>query len=162
MATERQIEANRRNAQRSTGPRTAEGKNIVALNAMKHGLLSRESLVKDESEAELVEFGKRMRAQLGPEGELELLLADRIISSAWRLRRVIVVEVAMFQNDRRVDAAFSNYGRQKMAVLSRYEAALERSMYKALHELQRLQAVRAGVPVPAPAVVDVDISGASA
>jgi hypothetical protein len=49
---------------------------------MKHGLLSRESLVKCESEADLVNFGKRLRTQLAPVGELELLLADRIVSTA--------------------------------------------------------------------------------
>ena len=40
----------------------------------------------------------------------------------------------------------------------RYETALERSLYKALHELQRLQAARAGVPVPPPAEADVDVN----
>src|SRR6187455_251754 len=49
-------------------------------------MLSRESLVKGESEADLVDFGKRLRAQLAPVGELEFLLVDRIVSTAWRLR----------------------------------------------------------------------------
>src|SRR4051812_48546954 len=88
-SSERRLAANRRNAARSTGPRTPEGKAVVALNALKHGLLSREALVRGESEAELVAFAKRMRAQLAPVGELELLLADRVVSSAWRLRRAV-------------------------------------------------------------------------
>ena len=46
--------------------------------------------------------------------------------------------------------------------LSRYEAAIERSLYKALHEFQRLQAARrAGGSAPPPAVIDVDVSGVS-
>jgi hypothetical protein len=46
--------------------------------------------------------------------------------------------------------------------LSRYEAAIERSLYRALHELQRLQAARrADVNVPPPAAIDVDVSGVS-
>jgi fumarate hydratase class II len=46
--------------------------------------------------------------------------------------------------------------------LSRYEAGIERSLYRALHELQRLQAARRAVAdVPPPAVVDVDVSGVS-
>ncbi len=57
--SERRLEANRRNATRSTGPRTP----VVVLNAMKHGLLSRKVLTKGESEAELVGSGRRMRAQ---------------------------------------------------------------------------------------------------
>ena len=42
--------------------------------------------------------------------------------------------------------------------LIRYESSIERGIYKALHELQRLQATRAGEKLPAPVVVDVDIS----
>jgi len=45
-----------------------------------------------------------------------------------------------------------------MGVLSRYEVTLERSLYKALHELQRLQAARDGQAVPLPVVVDVSVS----
>ena len=84
MTSERQIAANRRNAQHSTGPRTTAGKSAVAQNAIRHGMLSRQILVPSESEVDLVEFGKRMRAHLAPEGELELLLVDRIISSGAR------------------------------------------------------------------------------
>ena len=92
MTSHRQIEANRRNATNSTGPRTTRGKAVVALNAVQHGLLSRQAVIQGESEAELIELGKRLRGQLAPMGELELLLADRIISTAWRLRRAIALE----------------------------------------------------------------------
>ena len=46
-----------------------------------------------------------------------------------------------------------------LSKLSRYEVAIERSLYKALHELPRLQAARAGRAVSAPAVLDVNVSG---
>jgi hypothetical protein len=159
LTSARRIEANRRNAQKSTGPRTSEGKAAVALNGMKHGLLSREALVQGEREADLVEFGKRLRAHLAPAGELELFLADRIVACGWRLRRLLRVESRLFKEDgAQPEQAFSNYGREKMAVLSRYEATIERSLYKALHELQRLQAARQGQTVPLPEAVDVDVS----
>jgi hypothetical protein len=158
MSSQRQAEANRQNAKKSTGPRTPGGKAVVSLNGIKHGLLSRESLVKGESEAELVAFGKRLRAQLVPVGELELLLVDRIISTAWRLRRLVAVETMLFNKEAALDHAFNNYGREKMGVLSRYEVTLERSLYKALHELQRLQAARDGQVVPLPEAVDVEVS----
>ena len=128
MTSERQAEANRQNAQKSTGPRTPAGKAVVALNGIKHGLLSRECLLKGESEAELVAFGKRLRAKLAPVGELELLLADRVVSTAWRLRRLIAVETLLFNREHSVDYAFNNSGREKMGVLSRYEVTLERSL----------------------------------
>ena len=158
MTRERQAEANRLNATMSTGPRTPAGKAVVALNAVSHGLLSRESLVKGESEADLVDFGKRLRAQLAPVGELELLLADRIVSTAWRLRRAVAIEAALFKNEDEPHRAFNDYGREKMGVLSRYEVTLERSLYRALHELQRLQAARQGEVVPLPRVVDMEVS----
>jgi hypothetical protein len=132
MTSQRQAEANRENAKKSTGPRTPAGKAVVALNGMKHGLLSRESLVKGESEVDLVAFGKRLRIQLAPVGELELLLVDRLISTAWRLRRLVAVETLLFDREAKPDHAFNNYGREKMSVLSRYEVTLERSFYKAL------------------------------
>ena len=158
MTSERQAEANRQNAQKSTGPRTAAGKAAVALYGMKHGLLSRECLLKGESETEFVAFGRRLRAKLAPVGELELFLADRLVSTAWRLRRLIAVETLLFDRERSVDSAFNNYGREKMGVLSRYEVTLERSLYKALHELQRLQAARDGQAIPLPEAVDIEVS----
>src|SRR5215212_7286407 len=101
MTSQRQIEANRRNATSSTGPRTARGKAVVALNAVQHGLLSRQAVIQGESEAELVELGKRLRGQLVPSGELELLLVvDRIVSTVWRLRRVISLETLLFDTER--------------------------------------------------------------
>ena len=84
MTSQRQIQANRRNAKKSTGPLTDAGKAAVALNGIRHGLLSRHVLIKGESEADLVGFGKRLRGQLAPVGELELLFrgSDRFISLA--------------------------------------------------------------------------------
>ncbi len=86
----RRLAANRANAQRSTGPRTRTGKAVTRLNAMRHGLYARETVALGESDGELVRFGRRLRAQLAPVGELELLLADRIVSTAWRLRRLVL------------------------------------------------------------------------
>lgn len=158
MTTARQAEANRRNAKRSTGPRTLAGKAVVALNGVKHGLLSRVSLVKGEREADLVDFGKRLRSQLAPAGELELLLVDRIVSTSWRLRRLVSVETILFDRENDLGDVLNRPGRDKISVLSRYEVTLERSLYKALHELQRLQAARDGQAVPVPVVVDVTVT----
>ena len=131
MTSQRQIQANRRNAKKSTGPLTDVGKAAVALNGIRHGLLSRHVLIKGESEADLVGFGKRLRGQLAPVGELELLFADRIVSSAWRLRRVLNVETSLFDKEASPDLAFAGYRAEKMIALSRYESTLERSLFKA-------------------------------
>jgi hypothetical protein len=167
MTTTKQRTANRRNARKSTGPKTPEGKAVVALNAMKHGLLSREVLLPDEDEATLVELGKRLRAHLQPMGALEVLFVDRIVTVAWRLRRLLAAETSLFQEYRH-DAAsgktvsLGNALRRdhgdRFTKLFRYETTLERALYRALHELQRLQAARAGQSVPAPAILDVDVN----
>jgi hypothetical protein len=125
---------------------------VVALNAVQHGLLSRQVVLEDESEAELVELGKRLRGQLAPIGELELLLVDRIASTAWRLRRALSLETKLFDTERgegsAYDGALAYKGdRDRLQLLSRYELGLERSLFRALRELQRLQAERADVPL---------------
>src|SRR5215207_4777699 len=96
MTSEKEAEANRRNALKSTGPRTPEGKAAVRLNALKHGLLSQAVLLPGEDEAALTELGQNLKAELQPVGELESLLVDRIIASYWRLRRLGRVETGIF------------------------------------------------------------------
>ena len=87
MATQAQILANRRNAQKSTGPRTAEGKAAVAKNAIKHGLFARQNVVISEDQAAFDALREEMLAELAPEGVMESLLAARIVSLTWRLQR---------------------------------------------------------------------------
>lgn len=160
MTTAKQAATNRQNAQKSTGPKTSKGKAVVALNAMKHGLLSRHVLLPDDDEAALIDLGKRLRAHWQPVGEFELLLVDRMVTAAWRLRRLLMVEQYLFHehhtdgDDRKpvnLGLAFVRDFRDKFSKLSRYETMIERSLYKALYELRRLQAARVGVSDPLPA-----------
>jgi hypothetical protein len=86
MATTAQILANRNNSRKSTGPKTAEGKAAVSQNAVKHGLFS-DSLIGGENPADYEVFHDEMLADLKPVGAVETMLAERIISLWWRLRR---------------------------------------------------------------------------
>jgi hypothetical protein len=86
MATQKQIKANRQNAKKSTGPKTAEGKAAVSQNAVKHGLFT-DSVVAGETEAEYEAFHGELLAELDPRGVIELLLAERVVSLWWRLIR---------------------------------------------------------------------------
>ena len=88
--------SNRRNALKSTGPKTPEGKAAVRLNALQHGLLSQEILLPGEDGEALRELGERLRAELQPVGGIENLLVDRITSLIWRLRRLARVEAGIF------------------------------------------------------------------
>jgi hypothetical protein len=215
MTSQKKIEANRRNALESTGPRTPEEKDAVHLNATRHGLLSKNVLLPGEDADSLRELEANLRAELRPVGELENLLVDRITAAYWRLRRLGRVETGIFawqhheelaeraerearEYEKAEDAFFGPEitvtdhekheeamsrargirstqedetatmgrtfardadGANAFSKLCRYETAIERQLYKGMHELERRQAARQGGAVTAPHVVDVDISG---
>jgi len=296
MATKKQIEANRRNALKSTGPKTEEGKAVVRLNALQHGITAEMAVLPFvENPADWEAHREGVLESLAPVGHLETILAERIAHLLWRMgrasryereliaveqekleekhfryeseygsldvlrstvknsrkqRRVIdgldsmkvreainaldavsIVEAATTRAEKvdlndfslpgipddlaleefkswtagilrdaikaiaehegksyeemlyaaKFDIAYEEakakltlekaeleIGRKRrthllpdpnmLDTLSRYEAHLERSLYKALHEIERLQATRAGQPVPPPLAVDVTVS----
>jgi len=168
MATKKQLLANRKNAKKSTGPKDTS---LSRLNALKHGILSKEVLLKNEKKKDLEELAKRLRQELAPQGELEIILVDRIISSIWRLKRALKVESALMSyeyedglhdwngkpRDERLACKDMLVGKDNEMVL-RYETTIERQIYRALHELIRLQGARKGEKPPAPVAVDVDVN----
>jgi hypothetical protein len=98
MATRRQVAANRKNAKRSTGPRTGVGKERSSTNSIKHGLLAQSHPIAGEDPQERSKFEERIRADLKPEGGFEECLVDRIIKDTWRLNRFDNVEGALLEN----------------------------------------------------------------
>jgi len=96
MTSQKQIEANRRNALDSTGPKAPETKAIVAKNAVKHGLRAQHTVIKGESQDEFNEFRNELIRYFNPVGFLEQLLADRFVTASWRLRRVVRIEVELY------------------------------------------------------------------
>ena len=96
MITEKQLAANRRNAQRSTGPKTEEGKKIAALNARRHNLTGQVTAMTDADRIMHDAFSAAIRESLAPEGALETQLAQRIATDSWRLNRLSAVEDNLF------------------------------------------------------------------
>lgn len=96
MTTENQIEANRQNAMVSTGPRTMEGKAITAKNAIKHGIFARELVISDgdgkENREEYDQLIQQLVDDLNPEGQMEVLLVEKIAVNYWRLKRLVRYE----------------------------------------------------------------------
>ena len=94
--SERRIKANRRNAIRSTGPKTARGKRVVARNAIKHGFLAREVVIATgDGEETLEEFHtliERLWDYYEPLGVVEESLVQTIATCWWRKARVIRAE----------------------------------------------------------------------
>ncbi len=96
MATVAQVRANRANARKSTGPRTAEGKERASQNAVKHGLLAGEAVIAGEDPEEFESYREEMLADLGPVGPVETMLAERVVGLSWRLRRAERLQNAAF------------------------------------------------------------------
>ena len=92
----KQLAANGRNAQKSTGPKTPEGRAVSKMNALKHGILSKEVLVQGlnikESSRELAALHERFCQELNPVGPVEEMLVDQIVTAHWRLRRALRAE----------------------------------------------------------------------
>jgi hypothetical protein len=96
MTSQRRKAANQANARRSTGPKSPEGKAVVRLNALRHGLLARDVVLPGEDADAFEDLCNEVRADLSPVGPIEELLADRAVNAVWRLRRLARVETALF------------------------------------------------------------------
>ena len=92
MVSQRQLEANRANAKRSTGPKSVSGKARSRLNAVTHGLTSRQLVVGAEKPEDFDAFREALFADLEPSGALQCELVDEIARFMWRLRRIPVLE----------------------------------------------------------------------
>ena len=87
MSTEPQVAANRRNAQKSTGPHTPQGRSIVSQNALKHGLTAAHVIISSESQADFDLYRDQLLSDLAPTTPMESILAERIVNLSWRLKR---------------------------------------------------------------------------
>jgi hypothetical protein len=96
-STPRKIAANRANAQKSTGPRTAEGKARAARNSVKHGLNSDRVLIPDETYSEFEEFRQALLDEFQPATPDQATLFEHMVAAAWRLRRIRRLETDMFE-----------------------------------------------------------------
>ena len=142
MASEAQIAANRRNALRSTGPRTEEGKARVAQNGLKHGLCSSRVLLPDEDAAEFEALVADLAARFRPAGEVELALLREYAAALWRLDRIPALEAALLRSaDGDLGQAFLARSAEILR-LSLHEGRLARARERARKELQALQAAR--------------------
>jgi hypothetical protein len=96
MASQAQLEANRRNAEKSSGPRTPAGKEKAARNAVKHGLFTQAALLHGEDEEAYAYHHREMFEELCPDGMQEAHLARRIVDLSWRLQRAERYHDAVF------------------------------------------------------------------
>ena len=95
MASSRQIEANRANARRSTGPKTEAGKARSRGNARKHGLTAEVVVLRGENPDDFSALREALMEQFAPWGPMECELVEQIAVLLWRLRRAPIYEAAV-------------------------------------------------------------------
>ena len=97
MSSLKQIVANRRNALKSTGPTTPEGKQHARCNAVRHGLTAETVIGVLEDANDYAAFEAAVTADYDAESAVERELVLRLASVLWRLRRATGIETALFE-----------------------------------------------------------------
>ena len=147
MSTEAQIAANRLNAQKSTGPKTEEGKAKVCQNSLKHGLRARHLSMPNDFAGGVEDFIIGIRESMNPVGDDESYYFYRIASQMWRLMRSVAVETETIARAREGEEKRSlseaiEFKAQTIASLQKYEIAAERSLQRNVKEFRDLQKQR--------------------
>ena len=162
--SEKKLQANRKNAKKSTGPKTPEGKAKSSRNALKHGLLAQQILINDDDPNEKTEDFEQLLNdlidELKPQGSIENLLVERIAICYWRLRRVLRYEAQSIRDLRQdeynpyatVIRQFSGKeadphrhilpNETQTNLLVRYENMIDRQLNRSMRQLQQLQSTR--------------------
>ena len=173
------VEANRRNAQLSTGPSNTAS---TRYNAVKHGLRA-EGITELDNPDGFFDLYTRLETEFAPAGEIERLLVRHIALLTVRLQRAAMLEAEFITAHINPPLTKTEGGPSvenllgRVVVLDpglparlsagavdglcnkfqRYESAVENKLYRAVHELERLQRLRAGEQLPAPVVADVGL-----
>jgi hypothetical protein len=134
MIRRRSAEANRANAQFSTGPRTPEGKLASSRNSIKHGLTSQQTIIPGEDPTAFAALLADLLAEHQPATETEKLLVQQIAQSHWLGQRALRLQNACFTEE--------GIDETRLSLFLRYGSTHGRAFHKALADLQRLQKER--------------------
>ena len=150
MPSQKQLEANRINARKSTGPRTAAGKSAVRFNALQSGIDAYSEVIPGEDQAKLEALVNQYQLRWNPQTPETQALVDICVHSDWLLRRMRRVEAGfwktrlgharMLVNCTEPEAHVFEYGGHIFERIQRRVNALQRNLQCALKDLARLQA----------------------
>jgi hypothetical protein len=151
MSTPQQIAANRQNSQKSTGPRSAQGKAASRANSLKTGLYARSQVIAGEDAAELRDLADQYFLRWEPATPEESFLVATLVDSEWLLRRYSLADAQIWDYQGAADCVRDNPNgvglnfircRQYFPLLQRRIDSSQRSFHRALHDLERLQTKR--------------------
>jgi|HubBroStandDraft_1064217.scaffolds.fasta_scaffold01472_17 hypothetical protein len=146
LISDKQQEANRQNAQQSTGPKTLEGKAAVRLNALTYGLRARSTLITGENPEDYMQFWADLEADWQPANRTERLYLETIATSQWLLARIAKGETNIYEAHLPPEQHFP-----LLREVAKQRAQLERSFRAAVQDLRQSQKERQARPQSHPA-----------
>jgi hypothetical protein len=145
IISNKQQQANRQNAQHSTGPKTPEGKAAIRFNALTFGLRTRATILPEENAADYSRLYDELNADCQPQNRAERCYLETMVTSQWLLARVAESEKKVYM--------FIEFGEKQFAMLltvAKLRAQLERSFRAAIDDMKKSQNERqARQPQPA-------------
>src|SRR5258708_133481 len=157
MATAAQINANRANAQKSTGPRSVEGKSASRFNALKHGIDADSIVIPGEDPADYDALVAHYLQEYRPQSASESFHVDTMIRADWQKRRLETVEADLYRtimtespgNSLAAVLLAESPAAKLLLRVQRQIAAFERTWHRANTELRRARAQAETAPEPA-------------
>ncbi len=148
MATPAQINANRANAQKSTGPRSAEGKSASRFNALKHGIDASSPVIPGEDPAEYESLSVEYVEEYRPRSASEFFHLDTMVRAEWLKRRLETVETDLYRtimtespdNSLATVLLAESPAAKLLLRIQRQIAAFERTWHRANNEFRRARA----------------------
>ena len=142
IISQKQQEANRRNAQHSTGPATPAAKEAIRFNALTYGLRTRASILPDENAADYSQLWDELDADWQPQTRTERLYLETMVTSQWLLKRVAESEQKIY-----LFIAFGEERFKMLGYVAKQRAQLERSFRTAIADMKQSRQAR---PQPQP------------
>ncbi|MFN7937823.1 MAG: hypothetical protein U0R19_31125 [Bryobacteraceae bacterium] len=146
MSTQAQVDANRANAQLSTGPRSPEGKSSSSQNALKHGLSSQYVPLSESERPQFEALEADFRREVKPSGALQECVFQDLVAAAWKRS---IVNRLLSQATANSESLFDDETSERVRKLERHRADQNRAFNKALRTLRELQTndqLRAALP----------------
>lgn len=144
--TQRRVDANRRNAMRSTGPRTPEGKAKVRLNALRHGFRARDetciAVGGDDTRREIEAHIEKLSREIHPRGPEQDAAVSALAHALWKLGRAHQMSERSRWWQVREDPREQRENLRFFAGMIRYEARAYRELHRALDAVRQIQRAR--------------------
>ena len=144
VISEKQQQANRQNAQKSTGPKTPEGREAVRFNALTYGLRTRETILERENAREYSGLWDELDAEWQPQTRTERIYLETMVTSQWLLKRIAESEQQIY-TIANVEQRF-----KMLAYVYKMRAQLERSFRTAVADMKQSQKERKAVQTQPP------------